>query len=68
LALTERENQIVHLLELDLTNKQIAERLCIEIPTVKNHVHSLLAKLGVRRRGDAAAVLRGRAYSSEQTT
>jgi len=60
LALTERETQIVALLELGLTNKEIAARLYIEVPTVKNHVHSLLAKLGVRRRGDAAGVLRGR--------
>ena len=61
LALTERETQIVQLLELGLSNKQIAAQLCIEVTTVKNHVHSLLAKLGVRRRAHAAAVVRGRA-------
>lgn len=61
LALTERETQIVHLLELGLSNKEIAAQLCIEVATVKNHVHSLLAKLGVRRRAHAAAVLHGRA-------
>ena len=60
LILTQREIQIVELLEFGLSNKEIAARLCIEIGTVKNHVHSLLAKLGVRRRTHVAAVLRGR--------
>ncbi|WP_069163771.1 LuxR C-terminal-related transcriptional regulator [Nocardia altamirensis] len=60
LVLTERENQILQLVELGLSNRDIATKLCIEIPTVKNHVHSLLSKLGVRRRADAAAVMRGR--------
>ncbi|KAA8884187.1 response regulator transcription factor [Nocardia colli] len=64
LALTERENQILHLLELGLSNKEIADKLCIGIPTVKNHVHSLLAKLGVRRRADAVVVARGRAHGA----
>ena len=39
----------------DVTNK-----LGIEVPTVKNHVHNLLAKLQVHRRAEAAARLRGR--------
>jgi DNA-binding NarL/FixJ family response regulator len=65
LALTQRETQIVHLLELGLSNKEIAAHLCIEVATVKNHVHSLLAKLGVRRRAHAAAVLRGRTSVGE---
>ncbi|MFE2124234.1 LuxR C-terminal-related transcriptional regulator [Rhodococcus aetherivorans] len=58
LALTVREGQILRLLDLGLSNRQIAERLNIEVHTVKNHVHSVLAKLGVRRRGDAASVFR----------
>jgi DNA-binding NarL/FixJ family response regulator len=33
--------------------KQIAQRLCVEVTTVKNHVHNMLGKLGVRRRYDA---------------
>jgi DNA-binding NarL/FixJ family response regulator len=59
-ALTQREIQIVRFLEMGLSNKEIATHLSIEVGTVKNHVHSLLAKLGVRRRAHAAAVLRGR--------
>jgi DNA-binding NarL/FixJ family response regulator len=65
LALTQREIQIVELVELGLSNKEIATRLCIEVATVKNHVHSLMVKLGVRRRAHAAAVLRGRTDPAE---
>jgi DNA-binding NarL/FixJ family response regulator len=65
LVLTQRETQIVHLLELGLSNKEIAAQLCIEVATVKNHVHSLLAKLGVRRRAHAVAVMRGRTTIAE---
>ena len=53
--LTDREAEIVALIEAGLSNKQIAQRLCIQLPTVKNHVHSILDKLGVHRRGEAAA-------------
>ena len=56
--LTRRENEIATLLDEGLSNKQIALRLSIEPTTVKNHVHSILDKLGVARRGDAAAQLR----------
>ena len=56
--LTAREYEVLTLLEDDLSNREIAERLCIEVRTVKNHVHSILDKLGVDRRGRAAARLR----------
>ena len=46
------------LVEEGLSNKEIASRLCIEVPTVKNHVHNLLEKLQVRRRTEAVAVAR----------
>jgi two-component system, NarL family, nitrate/nitrite response regulator NarL len=57
-ALTRRERQIVGLIDKGLSNKEIASRLCIELPTVKNHVHNILEKLHVSRRGEAAACLR----------
>ena len=59
LVLTAREHQVLELVGLGRTNKDIADALSIEVYTVKNHVHSVLAKLGVRRRGEAAAALRG---------
>jgi two-component system nitrate/nitrite response regulator NarL len=57
--LTAREAEIVELIDAGFTNREIAEDLCIEVATVKNHVHNILEKLDVRRRTDAAAVLRG---------
>ena len=56
--LTPREMEIAHLIDLGLSNKEIATKLYIEVSTVKNHVHNLLEKLKVRRRGEAAARLR----------
>ena len=58
--LTLRELQVVRLLDEGLSNKEIAVHLGIEIATVKNHVHNILHKLNVRRRGEAAARVRGR--------
>jgi DNA-binding NarL/FixJ family response regulator len=57
-ALTSREREIVELIDEGLSNKQIAQQLRIELATVKNHVHNILGKLGVQRRGEAAALLR----------
>ena len=51
--LTLRERQILSLVEQGLTNKEIARSLGIELATVKNHVHHVLEKLQVSRRGQA---------------
>lgn len=56
--LSPRERQILHLMEEGLSNKEISRSLGIEVATVKNHVHHVLEKLSVRRRGEAAALLR----------
>jgi DNA-binding NarL/FixJ family response regulator len=53
--LTPRERQVLELVAKDLTNQEIADRLSITEGTVKNHVHSILRKLDVRSRQDAAA-------------
>ncbi len=58
--LTARELDVLRLIEEGLSNKEIARALSIELPTVKNHVHSILEKLNVRRRTEAAA--RARRY------
>jgi DNA-binding NarL/FixJ family response regulator len=55
LALTARETQILTMLELGRSNRDIATQLRIAVHTVKNHVHSLLTKLGVSTRAEAAA-------------
>ena len=62
-GLTGREREIAALLERGLSNKEIARALGIEVATVKNHVHHILDKLRVARRGEAAASLR-RAHSA----
>jgi two-component system, NarL family, nitrate/nitrite response regulator NarL len=56
--LTPRERQILALIDEGLSNKEISRRLTIEVRTVKNHVHNILEKLQVQRRGQAAAKLR----------
>jgi DNA-binding NarL/FixJ family response regulator len=55
--LTPREQEILGLIGQGLTNQQIAEQLVIEVGTVKNHVHSILQKLDVSSRHEAAAHL-----------
>lgn len=63
-SLTVRENEILALLEQGLTNQQIASRLSVTVHTVKNHVHSLLTKLGVGSRAEAVAVFRAAKYAN----
>jgi DNA-binding NarL/FixJ family response regulator len=63
--LTPREVQILSLIDLGLSNKEIADRLCIEVHTVKHHVHNVLTKCGVRRRAEAVAILRRRGESPQ---
>jgi two-component system, NarL family, nitrate/nitrite response regulator NarL len=53
--LSRRELEVARLIDQGLSNREIARRLSIEIGTVKNHVHSVLDKLGVRSRVEAAA-------------
>jgi len=55
--LTEREMEILRLIQQGLPNKTISRRLGIELSTVKNHVHSILAKLGAHNRGEAISLL-----------
>jgi DNA-binding NarL/FixJ family response regulator len=52
--LSERELEILRRLSQGASNKEIADDLVITVGTVKNHVTSILAKLGVRDRTQAA--------------
>ena len=56
--LTSRESEILALAGEGYSNKEIARRLTISCATVKNHMHSILQKLQVTRRGQAVARLR----------
>ena len=52
--LTEQERHVLELLAEGLTNRQIGDRLHLAEKTVKNYITSLLAKLGMTRRTEAA--------------
>lgn len=56
--LTFREREIATLIELGLSNKEIAYRLGIQLATIKTHVHHILEKLRVRRRIQIPASVR----------
>lgn len=56
--LTPREHQILRLIREGRSNKEISVYLKIDLCTVKNHVHHILEKLQVSRRGEAAALTR----------
>jgi DNA-binding NarL/FixJ family response regulator len=55
--LTPREREVLQLLQTGMSNKQIARALDLQLSTVKNHVHSLLAKFGASDRSEVAAAV-----------
>jgi two-component system, NarL family, response regulator DevR len=55
-ALTARELEVLDLMTDGLTNRQIGERLFLSDKTVKNHASSILGKLGIERRSQAAVL------------
>lgn len=56
--LSERELEVLQLLNEGLSNQQIADRLFITLSTVKGHTSNVYGKLGVRNRSQAAAAAR----------
>ncbi len=62
-GLTPREQQMLNLMASGLSNKLISRDLNIEVSTVKNHVHNILVKLGVKSRAGAISLLYGACIS-----
>jgi LuxR family maltose regulon positive regulatory protein len=61
-ALSEREIEVLRLLEVGLSNQEIADQLAISLGTVKTHVHHVYGKLGVSNRTAACKVGREAGY------
>jgi two-component system nitrate/nitrite response regulator NarL len=55
--LTSRQREIATLVGDGLSNKDIAQRLSLSLPTVKNHVHAVLERLQITRRSEVRQVL-----------
>jgi DNA-binding NarL/FixJ family response regulator len=64
--LTDQELKLLGLIAEGLTNRQIGERMFLAEKTVKNYVSSILSKLGLERRTQAA-VLASKLLGSETT-
>jgi LuxR family maltose regulon positive regulatory protein len=52
-SLSDREIQVLCLLDSALTNEEIGRELYVSVNTVRTHIRNIYAKLGVNRRGDA---------------
>jgi DNA-binding NarL/FixJ family response regulator len=59
-AFTDREREVLHLLERGSTDREIAAALTISVKTVEKHVGSILRKLGAQNRTQAVALARER--------
>jgi two-component system nitrate/nitrite response regulator NarL len=53
--LSRRQQQLVGLIRLGLSNKEIGQRLNLSEQTIKNHIHRILQKVGARDRLDIVA-------------
>jgi two-component system nitrate/nitrite response regulator NarL len=68
-CLTPREQEIAELVARNLANKEIARHLRLGTTTVKNHVHNILQKLNIHRRGDVARLqFKGNRWRADTAT
>lgn len=54
--LTVREREVLNVLALGYTNREIADQLCIGVETVKTHLNSIYSKFSVSRRSQAVSL------------
>jgi len=57
---TSREEEIMHLVALGATNKEVARKLTVSVKTVKHHLTNVMQKLRVRNRVEAVVAYRAR--------
>ena len=62
--LSDREVEVLALLARGQTNQQIAQHLCLSVHTVRAHLRSVMQKIGVRNRVQAAAYAFNRGITS----
>jgi ATP/maltotriose-dependent transcriptional regulator MalT len=63
--LTERERQVLAMVNAGASQAQMARELYVSLNTIKTHLRSIRQKLGVERTGEAAAVARGAGWLDE---
>lgn len=63
--LSERELQVLALVTVGLSNKEIARQLFITLPTARFHVSRILKKLGAANRVEAAVIGQQRGFTNE---
>jgi DNA-binding CsgD family transcriptional regulator len=56
LRLSVRELEISRMIADDLSDKEIAHRLGVEVSTIRTHLKRIFAKIGVRRRSGVASL------------
>jgi predicted ATPase/DNA-binding CsgD family transcriptional regulator len=65
IALTDRELEVLRLIDTGLSNQEIADRLTLSYNTITWYVRQIFNKLGVDRRGQAVSVARAQGILSE---
>lgn len=65
-GLTDREREVLALLAAGYSNRKIADQLVVEVSTVKTHVSNVLAKLGVRSRGEAISIAHTHGFAPDR--
>ncbi|MDT5258160.1 MAG: hypothetical protein QOD10_3240 [Mycobacterium sp.] len=55
-----REREIVALLAKGLSNREVADRLCLSVRTIEGHIYRAMARTGVANRQELAGLLQQR--------